>query len=398
MITSINLRHFKCFASLRLPLKPLTLLTGINAAGKSSLIQSILLLQQTSRAHYDASHLLLNGPLVRIGRFAEAIDEFSGRNEFSIQVGVDDYRPFRWVFSSASRESLTAHISRRGFIESEEAAMLYHVDDGRFLPQITYPTPDHPELFDAAKATTKAIERLVYLATDRIGPRETYAIDVSLARNRDVGPQGEYTAWFIHVNREKLVHPNICRPEAAPSFDRQTEAWLAYFFPGAAIEVEPIKGANLVSLRIRTTPDGSYHRPQNVGYGLTHVLPFIAASLAAEPGQVVVIENPEAHLHPSAQAKAGEFLARVASAGVQIITETHSDHVLNGVRRAVREGLVQPENVAVHFFLRRSAAERAPQVISPSINKRGVVDQWPKGFFDQYDEDLALLTDWPSSP
>lgn len=105
-----------------------------------------------------------------------------------------------------------------------------------------------------------------------------------------------------------------------------------------------------------------------------------------------MIENPEVHLHPKGQAMMGQFLAEAANAGVQVIVETHSDHVLNGVRRAVKSGGISAESVAIHFF--RPRAEGEAQVISPLIDQTGGIDYWPDGFFDQFDKDMNYFAGW----
>ncbi len=106
-----------------------------------------------------------------------------------------------------------------------------------------------------------------------------------------------------------------------------------------------------------------------------------------------MIENPEVHLHPQGQAKVGYFLARAAKAGVQVVLETHSDHVLNGVRRAVHDSVVASEDVRIHFFLPRAEAEtnQSAQVVSPDLDRHGNIDHWPDGFFDQSEKDLSYL-------
>jgi predicted ATPase len=135
-----------------------------------------------------------------------------------------------------------------------------------------------------------------------------------------------------------------------------------------------------------------------VGFGLTHILPIVTAALIARPSQVLLIENPEVHLHPAGQSQMGEFLARVAATGVQIILETHSDHVLNGLRRAVRNKAMGPDDVAIYFFNERDRAKRGEvsQVVSPAIDREGNLDHWPEGFFDQFDKDMDFFSGWGS--
>jgi predicted ATPase len=126
-------------------------------------------------------------------------------------------------------------------------------------------------------------------------------------------------------------------------------------------------------------------RPANVGFGFSYALPIVVAALTAAPGAVLIVESPEAHLHPAGQSAVGQFLARLASAGVQTILETHSDHVLNGIRRAVAErGLLSPDDVIVHFF----GADGAAQL---TMRGSGALTEWPEGFFDQAEIDLSVL-------
>ena len=118
---------------------------------------------------------------------------------------------------------------------------------------------------------------------------------------------------------------------------------------------------------------------------------MLVTMLTAELGSVVVIDSAEAHLHPRAQSAVGRFLGQMAGAGRQILVETHSDHLLNGIRLAVRDSLVKPHDVAVHFF---DAGDATGQVTSLTIDDNGAIGDWPEGFFDQAERDLAILSGW----
>jgi predicted ATPase len=156
--------------------------------------------------------------------------------------------------------------------------------------------------------------------------------------------------------------------------------------------VQQVPQTNAVTLGLRTSADTGFHRPIHVGFGLTQVLPIIIAALSAIEGSILLIENPEVHLHPGGQALMGQFLADVARAGVQVMVETHSDHVLNGIRRAVKGRRLEPEQVAIHFFRMRS--KELPQVLSPQLDSSGNIDIWPDGFFDQFDKDMNHFAGW----
>ena len=132
-------------------------------------------------------------------------------------------------------------------------------------------------------------------------------------------------------------------------------------------------------------------RAPNAGFGISYALPIVVAALRTEVGGLLLVENPEAHLHPAGQSKIGEFLAQVAADGVQIFLETHSDHVLNGIRVAVAEGsaALLPEQVAIHFF--RAEDDGSPALRSMEVTQTGQLSAWPAGFFDQAQVDLAAL-------
>lgn len=140
----------------------------------------------------------------------------------------------------------------------------------------------------------------------------------------------------------------------------------------------------------RSDARSDFQRPQNVGFGLTQLFPILVAILAAEKGDVVLVENPEVHLHPQAQQNIGSLLARAAASGVQVIVETHSDHVLNGIRLAAKATTIAADDVAVHFF-----SPLQPDGVftpkSPKLDADGRLDAWPEGFFDQFDLALSKL-------
>src|SRR5262249_22561722 len=114
----------------------------------------------------------------------------------------------------------------------------------------------------------------------------------------------------------------------------------------------------------------------------------------ARSGGLLLIENPEAHLHPRGQSRIGVLLATAAACGIQVLTETHSDHVLNGIRLAARKGIIAPTSVHLHFFERRILADRAVHtVVSPRLDHHGRIDHWPDGFFDEWDRMVDALLD-----
>lgn len=390
MLSEIQLELFKCFRTLKLPLAPLTLLSGLNASGKSSVLQALVLLHQTAVDTSWGNDLVLDGSILSMGTLGDVVDKVNGRRRFSIGLSSEDF-DCRWTFESvvsgdrfADREDIAVPLCNLLLRSGRETVLDISQAPVRLLPDDAHP---------ARRSVAELIEGLTYISAERTGPRETYPL-FNAPRHRTVGPKGELTAGKLYWFEDHEVDERRrFEGEKAATLYKQTHAWLMDFFPGVSFEVQRVPRANLVTLGVRTSPDTDHHRPQHVGFGITHVLPILVASLHARRGDLILVENPETHLHPMGQAKMGVFLARMAAAGVQILVETHSDHVLNGLRRAVKTSVLPPEGVALHFFQPRALAEARgdSQVISPQMDPTGTIDRAPEGFFDQFEKDMGYF-------
>lgn len=374
MITKVELINFKCFKLLKLPLTELTLLAGSNASGKSSLLQALVILHQTIRENEWSNRLILNGSILSLGTVQDVVNKIHGRNDFELALTDEDSR-YSWSFTG-ERPEMSMKVN---YAPMEDILIEEHLN--KLLPVLAGETPK----------ICSTLESLTYITAERIGPRDFYPLE-DRSTIQTVGPKGEHAVSCLSRLGEKAVHESICIDTAPPTLMRQVEAWMQQFFPGCGIEVAPIARMNAVSLGIRTSSETDYHRPVNVGFGLTQVLPILVAVLSANSGDLVLIENPEVHLHPAGQALMGSFLATAASAGIQIIMESHSDHVLNGIRRTVRKKVLQPSQISLHFF--RPPAPDLDQVVSPQLDQSGNIDTWPDGFFDQFDKDMNHFAGW----
>jgi predicted ATPase len=374
VIRKIELKNFKCFEILKLPLAELTLLAGSNASGKSSLLQALVVLHQTIRENEWSTRLILNGSILNLGTVQDVVNKIHGRNEFELAL-ENEASTYRWNFIG-DRQEMSMAVNFIPKDESNPETLL-----NRLLPMAPGETPE----------ICSILEALTYITAERIGPRDFYPLE-DRSTIQTVGPRGEHAISCLFRLAEKTVSKLICIDTAPPSLMRQVEAWMQRFFPGCGIDVAPIARMNAVSLGIRTSAETDYHRPINVGFGLTQVLPILVAVLSANQNDLILIENPEVHLHPAGQALMGYFLAMAANAGSQIIIETHSDHVLNGIRRAVRKQVLTQDKVALHFF--RPSTPGLDQVVSPQLDASGNIDIWPEGFFDQFDKDMNHFAGW----
>lgn len=378
MLTRLDLQFFKCFELLRLPLGPLTLLSGTNASGKSSVIQALVLLYQTMREHEWSTRLMLNGEAIRLGTVFDVVDQVHGRNTFKIGI-IDDETHYLWTFFDEDRSEMSMAVESIavGGNLNEEPKVLRHL-----LP----PAED-----ETVSSLANSLRGLTYITAERVGPREVYTL-VDRHMAPVVGPVGEHAASVLHWGRDERVLDELALPDVPPTRLRQVGERMRMLFPGCSIDLQPVPQANAVTLGLRTYDDTGYLRPINVGFGITQVFPIVVAALSASQHDILLIENPEVHLHPAGQAQMGQFLADVARVGVQVIVETHSDHILNGIRRSVKSGRLPAEDVVIHFFKPRS--QDVAQVTSPVLDDSGNIDAWPEGFFDQFDKDMNHFAGW----
>ncbi len=408
MLTQIDLQNFKCFSTLKLPLKPLTLLAGANASGKSTVLQALVLLHQTMREHEWSSGLVLNGGATRLGSAGDILDQLGGRGTCGIGLEEHSTTKCNWEFRG-EREDMTMAMLK---IEGESDAVIWGMDEhgaklgrkkidgavdwnmGQKQP-LRFLIPQFPESPSIGESLTKRLRSLSYLTAERLGPRETYPLQ-GLEQSEVVGPKGEHAVSVLYSGRDSRVLEQLVVSDFPPTLLRQVEAHMSRFFPSFELILEKIPRYNGVTLGVRTSRSTDFHRPTHTGFGLTQVLPIIVAALSLPRNGLLLVENPEVHLHPAGQAAMGKFLAEVAAADVQVLLETHSDHVLNGIRRSLKQGILSPDATAIHFFRSRLDAEtkEISQVESPMLDMDGSLDSWPDGFFDQFDKDMNYFAGW----
>ena len=386
MLRNIKLKNFKCFEQLDLDCRPLNLLCGLNGTGKSSVLQALLVLRQSFEAgKLIEGELVLSGDRIDLGQgedvlFEDDKDDKDKMVGFMLQDdGIEDDWKLQFVVW--------------GFTE------LGHAQDritssGRIKkPSIDYVSAEWQKAPPFGG-------KLIYVSAERIGPQKIYPLSEVKAWDSDFGASSAYACSYLNfIDNIFVLSGND--PRLVLSGDTQTgtwwrpltpevvNQWLQDISPGVQLQLEEETESLIARFSFDRPGDSRtrLYRAPNVGFGLSYVLPVVLA-LLAEPGTLCLIENPESHLHPRGQTKLGELAARAAKAGVQVFVETHSDHFMDGVRIAVRDGLIAPEDVAFHYFERQGGKAI---VSSPQVDADGRLSEWPAGFFDQHEENLVRL-------
>ena len=229
MISQLELRLFKCFALLRLPLAPLTLLTGPNASGKSSVLQALVLLHQTMREHEWSTRVALNGAGVRLGAMPDVVDEVFGRDSFDITVS-DEANVCAWSLLGDRRDMSmeVRSVSVNGRVTENPQELRYLVPSA--------------EAEGVASLTLK-LRNLTYITAERIAPQETYELE-DPHTIRTVGPRGEHAASVLHWARDEPLLEELIIPEALPPLLRQVEARMSTLFPGCTLDLQESPRAN----------------------------------------------------------------------------------------------------------------------------------------------------------
>lgn len=345
---TLNIKGFKCFRDTNICLNNMTVLVGANGYGKSSTIQALLLFKQ---AVDNTSFVNLNGNYdLELGEVIDVINQNYSEPQIVLSLekeGTKEKRAECYFDIADKDEELTLNSSFP--IEIKE---------------------------DKLKQ-----KEFYYISAERIGPR----ISQPLASMEflSVGTKGERTAQVIATKGglTKVENDRIFHNSKNPNLEAQVNEWLSYIFPGIKISANIDNSLLRASIKVSNTYSKSVHAP-NMGFGISFVLPIIVDGLVAKKGSFFIIENPEAHLHPAAQTGIGYFLATIAHAGVNVIIETHSDHVIDGIQLFVVRNKEWHRHVTINNYGLNTDSDE-PLITPITLDENGDYSEWPDGFMDQ---------------
>lgn len=343
---NFRLLNFKCFVDEEIVFRKCTVLTGGNAVGKSTIIQALLL-----------SNYLLNN------------------SEFVLPLKDIIHIPVGGMRRLVAQRAKKIQDMDFGF-EVDGQAVKVKFDK------------ENPGLSYINKDSESKMNPLIYLSAERIGPRPYYMAE----GDPHFEVHGNNTAHIMEqADMEHLVIPNsLIVDDRTMKFSYQVECWLDLIM-NASLQISNKVDYESAHAELSYKNDlvDTPVVPPLTGFGISYCLPIIVAGLlcAAKGEHILIIENPEAHLHPYSQSMIGKFLAMVADAGVQVIMETHSEHVLDGARIQTYK-LGKIENFIANFLSLKDDTIDVKQIF---IENNGELSDWPRGFFDQKQNDLRDL-------
>jgi AAA ATPase domain/Protein of unknown function (DUF3696) len=412
-ILRIAVSGFKSIqAEQAIDIRPLTILAGANSSGKSSMMQTLLLLKQTVEAPYDPGPLLIRGPNVKFSEVKQIFfhSASASRNQL-IEIGLYvDGTELRLKYSGKKRRGYGPPELVDQKESTREGDITFNENSGseELIKQFTNNTYWKPIVSSAAMDRAEVTRNRCFL-------------EARLSRSGDLSEMKEIIHFvpgrrfipslkeIIHVpglrGSPERAYPVSAIGESFPgTFEDYAASVIAYWTERLDSKLDRL-GEDLANLGLtwkvlaRAVDDtqvelrvGRLIKPKrggasdlvniaDVGFGISQTLPVVVALLAAKPGQLVFIEQPEIHLHPRAQVAMAKLLARAAERGVRVVIETHSSLLLLGVQSLVAEGILPASDVALHWFLREHESG-ITTVRSAELDEAGRFGDWPEDFDD----------------
>lgn len=391
MITTIRIKNLKALRDTKeCRVGKVTLLTGINGRGKSTFIQSLLLLSQSMRKNGGSPAILDPiGDWCKLGYFDEVVST-NAQGPLSIELTTNSEVENSFVFQyEKSKESKSYGDAVSIVVDGEEmisvnkgAPMGAAGDSSTYKETVIFESRN--VVATKGRSTyedinfLKHLQNLYFVSADRYSAKYSEEL-VKAEREFYLGEQGQYV---LNV----LSH---CTPEQRAGL----ETAMSEILDGATLKIEVDPISNRVYLFLDSESHGKNYKPINVGYGYSYIISTLLSALLVPNNGILIVENPEAHLHPQAQARLIKYLVRVANEkNVQCFIETHSDHIVNGLLLALKDNLLQVEDAQILFFdRRRKDDETYVDVSNLELTQFGRVRRPPKGFCDQYAMDLRKL-------
>lgn len=430
MLTRLKFENFKSWPSVDMACGRITGIFGTNSSGKTSLLQFLLLMKQTKDATDRATALELNGDLLELGTFFDAIHNHDENRalawgmEFSLEKALALTAPVRTEtveLAKGNRLGISATVQAGERTSPRTTNLEYSLNDAKFIlrqkngpgsqfdieesgtastfsfvrnqgrawqlpsPIRSYAFPDQARTYyqnaaflsDLEKSYETALDRIFYLGPLREYPKRDYLW--ARSRPTDVGKRGERAVDAILAATEALDRRNLKYKGLKKPFQQIVAHWLRHLGLIEDFQMEELgANSNRWQAFVRTKKAGSKVLLTDVGFGISQVLPVITLLLYVPEGSTVLLEQPEIHLHPLAQAALADVIIYAANhRKVQVILESHSEHLLLRLQRRVAEEVISADDVKLYFC---DAPRGESKLTELELSLFGNIDNWPSQF------------------
>ena len=425
MITHIRMKNFKSWKdSPKVELAPLTGFFGTNSSGKSSLLQMLLLLKQTAERS-DLEEVIFFGnesSLVNLGSFREVIHghkaeeklelEFGCtiQNLFTIKVSDEAIDIDSFIFATSIRETNRSPVVKNicYTVGTEGNHKIIWQND-----EIYYRNPQNPganylgnlriksfygssesgttRALGAVQGFSFAFEKLFlhtyYLGPTRVDPRRRYSWSGSHPEHiRQWGNQTIAALLSARVRKLKTLH----KAEELP-IEERVSYWLQEMELAHSFSLDWVsQGSTEYEVRIQKSPESAPVTLVDMGYGLGQFLPVLVLCYYAPKGSTLILEQPGIHLHPKVQSQLADLLIEVIKErNLQILIESHSEHLLNRLQRRIAEEKISYNQTALYFCRNDEGVSNIERL---DIDEFGNITNWPENFFGDEMGDLFAMT------
>jgi len=371
MLTKIKIEGFKSIENESLQLTPLTILTGVNSSGKSTVIQALLLLL---RFTMRVNHFSLQKLISPYSNPRDIRNKFTNQSDTSISVEIkanENIDKLELITKESETKGATLF---RGIVSAKKSVS----EPEKSTNEVLSSKP--PVVYHYEQTDEEYIEQpeLFYLNANRIGPQA-----VTLKSDTKVGDNAELLFGYYEEVKGRTLPDCLVKFSDSKTISYQVSQWVS-LISGSNIE---LKTEVLESNEVNVTFDSDGLKdisPFNLGAGISYLAKVVIICLIAKKGDLVVIENPEIHLHPKAQASLGGFFAFIAKSGIQLMIETHCEHLINKLAHQVYKEELNENDVVIHY---KNSVKEPFRTLNIDGNgefndNNAKLVTFPKGFFD----------------
>lgn len=361
MIKYFQIENFKSIRRNAFSFENLNLFFGMNGMGKSSVIQALLLLRQSYYTNHQKGidGIYMNGDLARLGTARDIFCQTADADFIRYYIMCSERECYDFKFDYL-QDNVDKDFMRRS-------------DD----------TVSDEERYDDAIFN----DHFYYLGAEHLAPQKQYSTEKwGHSTVNPLGMRGEYVVPFLaeYGNRYRVADKLCIKGKSNRLLD-QVSAWMAEISPGIKISAELMPLLEQAKLLISYTGERLVTDsilPVNVGFGIPYVLPLVVELLISDENSILLLENPESHLHPRGQTVVAHLTALAAENGSQIICESHSDHFINGIRVAVKKQDLNPNKLTVTYFDKNLNNET--KLVQIMVDKNGELSEYPTGLLDEW--------------